>query len=82
MLFSEIRDRLSEGYGGLPDDLVLVFRWGVQVEVIVAAVALSFIPWRKSIDLGYDAGGEIPTSDATVSAGTTDPDSTTTGGTK
>ncbi|NME78886.1 sodium-dependent transporter [Rhodococcus sp. 105337] len=82
MLFSEIRDRLSEGYGGLPDDLVLVFGWGVQAVVLVAAVALSFVPWRKSIDLGYDAGGEIPTSDVTVSAGTTDPDSTTTGGTK
>lgn len=78
MLFSEIRDRLSEGYGGLPDDLVLVFGWGVQAVVIVAAVALSFIPWRKDLDLGYEAGG-IPASAATVSA--TDSD-TTTGGTK
>lgn len=54
MLFSEIRDRISEGYGGLPDDLVLAFGWAVQGAVIVLAVALSFIPWRKGVDAEYD----------------------------
>src|SRR5690606_16326604 len=54
MLFSEIRDRISEGYGGLPDDLVLVFGWGVQAVVIVAAILLSFVPWRKGVDEEYE----------------------------
>ncbi|MEE2034081.1 sodium-dependent transporter [Rhodococcus chondri] len=54
MLFSEIRDRISEGYGGLPDDLVLAFGWAVQGAAIVLAIALSFIPWRRGVDTEYE----------------------------
>lgn len=72
MLFSEIRDRISEGYGGLPDDLVLVFGWGVQAVVIVAAILLSFVPWRKGVDEEYELDDQRPV-DARSSTAPTPP---------
>ncbi|NLV80549.1 MAG: sodium-dependent transporter [Rhodococcus sp.] len=53
MLISEISDRVQEGYGGLPDSLVVTFGWGVQGAVIVLAIAMSFVPWRRDVDLTY-----------------------------
>jgi len=74
MLFSEIRDRIRDGYGGLPDSLVLAFGWSVQAAVIVLAVVLSFIPWRKGIDLEYELDENRPltpsVTDGTSAGGT------------
>ena len=62
MLFSEIRDRIDEGYGGLPDDLVMTFGWGVQAVVIVLAIAMSFIPWRRGIETEFEFDENRPAS--------------------
>ncbi|WP_241385682.1 sodium-dependent transporter [Rhodococcus sp. CH91] len=62
MLFSEIRDRVRDGYGGLPDSLVTAFGWSVQAGVIVLAVLLAFIPWRKGIDREYELDENRPLS--------------------
>ncbi|WP_420750496.1 sodium-dependent transporter [Rhodococcus sp. O3] len=71
MLFSEIRDRIREGYGGLPDSLVTTFGWGVQAAVLVLAIVMSFVPWRRDVDLGYEEDENRPDS-VTVSIDKTD----------
>lgn len=48
MLIDQIVELLSDGYGGLPDGLVITFGWIVQILVIGLAIALSFTPWRQS----------------------------------
>ena len=67
MLFSEIRDRIREGYGGLPGNLVTTFGWGVQAAVLVLAIVMSFVPWRRDVDLGYEEDENRPDA---VAAGT------------
>ncbi|MEV0948870.1 sodium-dependent transporter [Rhodococcus sp. NPDC049939] len=54
MLIDETIERIQDGYGGLPDVLVNTFGWGAQILVIVAAVLLSFTPWRrKEVELEH-----------------------------
>lgn len=50
MLIDQIVELVSDGYGGLPDGLVLAFGWVVQLLVIGLAVILSFVPWRRSLE--------------------------------
>jgi NSS family neurotransmitter:Na+ symporter len=66
MLFSEIRDRINEGYGGLPDDLVMTFGWGVQIVVILLAIAMSFVPWRRGIEAEFELDENRPASTSTL----------------
>ena len=50
MLIDQIVQRIGDGYGGLPTGLVVTFGWGVQALVVIAAIVLTFLPWRGSVD--------------------------------
>lgn len=47
MMISELIKTVRDGYGGLPDTLVVSAGWAVQGAIIVFAIALSLLPWRK-----------------------------------
>lgn len=49
MLFQQIREFITEGYGGFPDWFVGVFGWGVIGALVILAIVMSLIPWPKKI---------------------------------
>ena len=46
LLVMDITDKITEGYGGFDTWVLVTFGWGSLAVVIVASIALSFIPWR------------------------------------
>ena len=50
MLVSRVVVLVSEGYGGLPPWYLLVFGWGTVVVLVVGAVVLSVLRWKRSPD--------------------------------
>jgi NSS family neurotransmitter:Na+ symporter len=50
MLIARIITLVTEGYGGMPDWYLLVFGWGTVVFLIVAAIAMSLVSWRRNPD--------------------------------
>lgn len=58
LLFSEIKGKVSETYGGYPEWFVWVFGWGMVLLLIAGGVLLSFLPWstrsRAKDDPDYD----------------------------
>src|SRR5690625_7792546 len=46
LLVVDIRDKITQGYGGFDDWVVTTFGWGALGVVLVAAIALSAMPWR------------------------------------
>ncbi|WP_346764658.1 sodium-dependent transporter [Rhodococcus sp. HNM0569] len=51
MLADQVVERVREGYGGLPDSLVVGFGWAVQIAIVVLALAVSFLPWPRGTAL-------------------------------
>jgi len=58
LLFSELKSKISEPYGGYPDWFIWVFGWGMVLVLIVGGVLLSLLPWstksRAKQDPDYD----------------------------
>jgi NSS family neurotransmitter:Na+ symporter len=50
MLISKIVSLIVEGYGGLPVWYLGVFGWGTVALLVVGAVLISVMPWRRSPD--------------------------------
>ncbi|AOW94676.1 SNF family Na(+)-dependent transporter [Rhodococcus sp. WMMA185] len=48
MLIDETIERIQDGYGNLPGGLVNTFGWGAQILVIVLAVLLANVRWRRT----------------------------------
>ncbi|MGC0144979.1 sodium-dependent transporter [Pseudactinotalea sp. Z1732] len=46
LLVVDIRDKITEGYGGFDDWVVTTFGWGALGLVLVMAIVLSLLPWR------------------------------------
>ncbi|GLB62625.1 sodium-dependent transporter [Dietzia sp. NCCP-2495] len=82
-LFGEIRDLISEPYGGYESSVINVWGWGMIAAIIILAVILTLLPWRGAkhldgppasdddpSDFAYDAQSPSPTPGAasTVSA--------------
>ncbi|MGA9873586.1 MAG: sodium-dependent transporter [Rhodococcus sp. (in: high G+C Gram-positive bacteria)] len=66
MLIDQVIERITDGYGGLPTGLVVAFGWVAQALVIVAAVLLSLLPWRRNVD-SFDPGhSDLDPSDLDV----------------
>lgn len=51
VLVDELRAVLAEPYANYPDWLINGIGWGSAALVIVLAVALALLPWRRSVDL-------------------------------
>lgn len=51
VLVDELRAVLAESYGGYPAWLVGSVGWGSAALVLLAAVVLARLPWRRSVDL-------------------------------
>jgi NSS family neurotransmitter:Na+ symporter len=49
MFISEVVTRIREGYGEMPAGYVAVYGWGVAIGLVVIAVLVSFIPWRRGV---------------------------------
>lgn len=52
-LIESIQERLTEGYGGMPDFFVNTFGWGMVVTLVVVAWLLSKLSWSKNSALYY-----------------------------
>lgn len=50
MLVRLVIDRVRDGYGGWPEWFTTAYGWGAVAIVLVAAVVLSLLPWRRSPD--------------------------------
>ncbi|GAA3628820.1 sodium-dependent transporter [Microbacterium awajiense] len=50
MLVSRIITLIAEGYEGLPPWYLVVFGWGAILVLVVGAIVLSILPWRRSPD--------------------------------
>ncbi|TQJ31662.1 sodium-dependent transporter [Microbacterium sp. SLBN-146] len=50
MLISKIVSLIVEGYGGLPAWYLGVFGWGTVALLVVGAVLVTVVPWRRSPD--------------------------------
>lgn len=50
MLIVRVATLLTEGYGGMPPWYLLVFGWGTIAFLVVAAIAMSLIAWRRPPD--------------------------------
>lgn len=50
MLIARVVTLLVEGYGGMPSWYLLVFGWGTIAFLVVAAITMSLIAWRRSPD--------------------------------
>lgn len=46
-----LRTLLTEGYGGLPDSMLLIFGWGLVGAIVLLSVLLSLVPWRHDARL-------------------------------
>ena len=46
LLVVDIRDKITEGYGGFDDWVVATFGWGALGALLVVAITLSLMPWR------------------------------------
>lgn len=51
VLIDELRAVLEEPYGGYPDWLINWIGWGSAALVIVLALVLARLPWRRTVDL-------------------------------
>ena len=47
MLFKDTSSLLKENYEGYPDWFLNIFGWGMSIGLVVLAVVLSLLPWRK-----------------------------------
>ena len=63
MLVSRIVVLVTEGYGGMPDWYLLVFGWGTVLVLVVGAVVLSALRWKRSPD-DFTAWPEYPPAGA------------------
>lgn len=50
MLLSRVVTLIVDGYGGYPSGYLGIFGWGLIGFIIVAAVVLTFVPWRTHKD--------------------------------
>ena len=50
MLVSRVVVLVTEGYGGLPPWYLIVFGWGTVLVLVVGAVVLSVLRWKRSPD--------------------------------
>lgn len=46
-LIESIQERLTDGYGGMPDFFVNTFGWGMVISLVVIAWLLAKLPWSK-----------------------------------
>ncbi|WP_458042179.1 MULTISPECIES: sodium-dependent transporter [Bacteria] len=63
MLISRIVVLITEGYGGMPPWYLLVFGWGTVLVLVVGAVVLSVLRWKRSPD-DFTAWPEYPPASA------------------
>ena len=58
-LYLDAADVFTNGYGGMPNEFVMTFGWGMALSLVVIAVILSLIPWsRKSNADRLDSDGD------------------------
>ncbi|AIL31937.1 sodium-dependent transporter [Basilea psittacipulmonis] len=51
MFIIELKKILAEGYDGYPQWFINYFGWGMSIGLIVIAILLAFIPWKKTTSL-------------------------------
>jgi len=51
VLIDELRAVLDEPYGEYPDWLLIWIGWGSAALVVVLALVLARLPWRRTVDL-------------------------------
>ena len=59
MLISRIVVLVTEGYGGLPPWYLMVFGWGTVLVLVVGAIVLSVLRWKRSPD-DFTASPDYP----------------------
>ncbi|SEE99495.1 sodium-dependent transporter [Ruania alba] len=67
MFVTEIIDRIQEGYGEMPSEYVTLYGWGSAIALVVIAVILTLIPWRKGVvdaPLDQEGSAKLPGKEA------------------
>ena len=54
ILFNEIETKLAEPYGGYASDQVAIYGWGMAGLLIVLAVLVTLIPWKRTTVVDFD----------------------------
>ncbi|WP_159619581.1 sodium-dependent transporter [Ruania rhizosphaerae] len=61
MFVSQVISRIQDGYGEMPSGYVALYGWGSAIGLLVIAVILTLIPWRKGVVAAHDTGqGSTP----------------------
>jgi len=64
MLITRIVSLLIEGYEGYPAEYLVFVGWGALLLIVIGAVALTLIPWRRSPDdfAPWPASAQLPST--------------------
>ncbi len=54
ILITELVTKITEPYGGFPTWMLGTFGWGMAIAILLTGIGLSFLPWRRRVDLGFD----------------------------
>ena len=54
LLVTDLISKIQEPYEGYPLGLLGVYGWGMAAALVVVAVVLTRIPWRRSITTEFD----------------------------
>ena len=54
ILVTSLMERIAEPYEGYPLHLLGIFGWGMAGSLIVAAIVLSLVPWRRNAVVNFD----------------------------
>jgi sodium-dependent transporter len=70
MLVSELIAKFTEPYEGYPLHLLGIFGWGMSAALIVVALILRALPWRRSVSVEFDeTSNEHEHHDSSLPAG-------------
>ena len=59
LLWMDITEKITEGYGGFDTWVVATFGWGALGLVTVAAIVLSLVPWHPGSAMHTESGDEL-----------------------
>ena len=54
MLINDFIGKLGKPYENYPQHLLVIFGWGMSAALIIIAVVLTLLPWRRSIRTDFD----------------------------
>lgn len=54
ILVMEVITKINEPYSGMPWQMINIFGWGMAGAVLLTAIILSLLPWRRDVQVDFD----------------------------